>query len=161
MKRRRRCGLRPSIERVEPLILLSSVTSLLVSNALMNHHRHVLRLGAASVSGGQASGFSVQSPPFVPSLTALPQARGQGPQGLNQAVTPTGTLTPHELRREKFVARFVGPYTVGAGRTDTEARQTYIRGVGGANTFLHGDIVHTCDEGPRPLVRPAAPPLPG
>ena len=53
---------------------------------------------------------------------------------------PTGTLTPHELKRELFSANFVGPYSIGPGRTSTEAKQIYIRGAGQANTFLHGDI---------------------
>ena len=55
-------------------------------------------------------------------------------------LTPTGTPTKRELRRERFTAQYVGTYTVGAGRTSTEAAQTFITGVGTANTMLHSDI---------------------
>jgi hypothetical protein len=49
-------------------------------------------------------------------------------------------LTQRQLRRERFVAQFAGPYTIGAGRTSTEAMQTFITGVGSANTMIHCDI---------------------
>jgi hypothetical protein len=55
-------------------------------------------------------------------------------------LAPTGTLTPHEQRREQFAAVFTGPYTIGPGRTSTEALQTFIRGAGSANTMGHADI---------------------
>ena len=64
----------------------------------------------------------------------------QGPLALNLALTPTGTLTKREQRKERFTAQYVGTYTVGAGRTSTEAIQTFITGVGTANTMLHSDI---------------------
>jgi len=53
---------------------------------------------------------------------------------------PTGTLTPHEIQRELFTAVFKGPYTVGPGRTSTEALQTYIRGAGTTSSMRHADI---------------------
>ena len=59
---------------------------------------------------------------------------------LNLALTPTGTLTKREQRKERFVAQYVGTYTVGAGRTSTEAIQTFITAAGTANTMLHSDI---------------------
>ena len=38
------------------------------------------------------------------------------------------------------MATYVGTYTVGAGRTSTEAAQTFIAAAGTANTMLHSDI---------------------
>src|SRR5262249_10514866 len=58
----------------------------------------------------------------------------------NLALAPTGNPTPSERRRQQFVARFVGPYSVQPGRTNTEAIQTLIQGAGTANTMLHCDI---------------------
>jgi hypothetical protein len=75
---------------------------------------------------------------------AVPQNQGPllNPDGSinNQALAPTGTLTQRQLRRERFVARFDGTYTVGAGRTSDELIQTFITAAGSANTIRHGDI---------------------
>lgn len=125
MDRRKLRGLRPSVERFESRALPSAITSIMASQPHAIHGR---------VPGG---GQSIR---FVPSTTSIAVPTNQGPQGTNLALVPTGNLTPHELRRERFVAAFIGPYSVGPGRTDTEAQQVHIRGAGGANTFLHGDI---------------------
>jgi hypothetical protein len=77
---------------------------------------------------------------FVPSTTSIALPTNQGPQGVNLALMPTGTLTPRQLKREQYVATFKGPYTIGPGRTSTEAEQIYIRGAGGSNQMLHSDI---------------------
>ena len=58
----------------------------------------------------------------------------------NAALAPTGTLTAREKRRERFVAQYVGTYTVGPGRTSDEANQVFITAAGSANTMLHSDI---------------------
>ena len=58
----------------------------------------------------------------------------------NQALAPTGTLTRRQQRKERFVAQYVGTYTVGAGQTSDQRIQTFITGVGSANTMLHSDI---------------------
>jgi hypothetical protein len=65
-------------------------------------------------------------------------------QGLNptNAISPLiGTNpTPQELARERFHAIFSGPVTVGPGRFEDQAKTLYFRGLGGSNTFLHGDF---------------------
>ena len=38
------------------------------------------------------------------------------------------------------MAKFTGTYTVGPGRTSTEAAQTFIQAAGTTNTMLHSDI---------------------
>src|SRR5262245_41468135 len=40
------------------------------------------------------------------------------------------TLTPHELARERFSARFKGPFVVGLPRFTDQVSQTYIFGGG-------------------------------
>jgi hypothetical protein len=79
---------------------------------------------------------------FVPSQNSIAVADNQGPPpiGTNLAITPTGTLNRREIRREQFVAQFRGTYTIGAGRTSTEALQTFITAAGSANTMRHCDI---------------------
>jgi hypothetical protein len=137
MKRLHRHRLRPSIERVEPLLLLSNITNLMALNARAadSHALHAFVTGGSGgVAGSTASGG------FVPSTTSIALPTNQGPQGTNLALMPTGNLTPHERKRERFVATFKGHYTVGPGRTDTEAQQVHINAVGGANTMLHPDI---------------------
>ena len=91
------------------------------------------------LAAGQAgtSGFSSQS-------IAVPQNQGPllNPDGTinNQALAPTGTLSKREFKNERFVARYVGTYTVGAGRTSDESIQTFITAAGSANTMRHSDI---------------------
>src|SRR5262249_50646917 len=97
---------------------------------------------ALAAAAGQVGGRGG----FVPSTTsiAIPQNQGPllNPDGTinNLALAPTGTLKPGQIRREQFVARFVGPYSVVPGRTSTEAMQPLIQGAGTANTMLHSDI---------------------
>src|SRR5262249_10452858 len=47
--------------------------------------------------------------------------------------------TARQLALEKFVAKFQGTFNVGPGRYSSEAQQTFVRGAGGSNQFLHGD----------------------
>jgi hypothetical protein len=91
--------------------------------------------GSSRANASQTSGF-------VPSTTsiAIPQNQSPPSSSLNLALTPTGTLTNRQLRKEKFVAKFWGSYTIGHGRTSTEAKQTFITAVGTSNTMLHCDI---------------------
>jgi hypothetical protein len=92
---------------------------------------------AALAAGDNASTSSSQS-------IAVPQNQGPllNPDGTinNQALAPVGTVSNRQLRRERFVARFVGTYTVGPGRTSDESIQTFIKAAGSANTIRHGDI---------------------
>lgn len=97
--------------------------------------------GGGTGTGGAPSGNSSnQLATFVPSTTSIANPSNQGPQGTNLALNPTGTLNARELKREQFSAVFRGPYSVGPGRTSTEAFETFIRGAGTASTILHGDI---------------------
>jgi hypothetical protein len=118
MGRRIRRGLRPGLELFEGRELLSAITD-------------VMAASQASGKGG-----------FAPSGTSVATANNQGPPpvGTNLALTPTGTLTRRQLRRERFTATFKGTYTIGPGRTSTEASQIFIAATGAANTMLHADI---------------------
>ncbi len=96
-----------------------------------------LRSRAVAIGAAQATASGSSQSIAIPS--------NQGPLLLdgminNMALAPTGTLSNRELKRERFVARYVGTYTVGAGRTSDEAMQTFITGAGTANTMLHSDI---------------------
>jgi hypothetical protein len=130
---------RPYLEEIERRELLSLVTDLMLANQRTAFRPYVLNQsltpGANRVGGGSA-----QFPPFTPSKSSIAVPSNQGASPTNQALFQTGNLTPHEQKRQRFVAHFEGPYTIGPGRTDTEAMQTFIRGVGSANTILHGDI---------------------
>jgi hypothetical protein len=70
----------------------------------------------ASATSGSGSGSSSTPPP---------------------SVDLTGTLTPHEIRRETFAGRFKGNYVIGPGRTTAQAMQLSSKGYGGANQSFH------------------------
>ncbi len=124
MGRRIRRGLRPDLELFERRELLSAITDVLAASSL-----------ADQAHGGGSTGF-------VPSGTSVATANNQGPPevGANLALTPTGTLTRRQLKREHFTAWFKGTYTIGPGRTSTEASQISITAAGNTNTILHADI---------------------
>jgi hypothetical protein len=48
--------------------------------------------------------------------------------------------TPAELARERFHAVFSGPVIAGPGRFADQSKTLYFQGLGGSNTFLHGDF---------------------
>jgi hypothetical protein len=147
MGRRIRRVLRPTVEQYERRELLSAITGVLAANSLLSS-RHAPKAstnlaggaGAAGGSGGQGSAA------FPASISLGGVSLNQGPllnpDGTinNLALAPTGTPTPRERRRQRFVARYVGPYSVVPGRTTTEAIQTMIQATGAANTMLHSDI---------------------
>ncbi len=58
----------------------------------------------------------------------------------NQLLTPSGTPTARESRRENYRATFVGEYTIGPGRFSTEAANFFFRGVGRTTQVLNADI---------------------
>ena len=89
-----------------------------------------------------ATAVARNRPPRRRDLVAVDRypAESRRRRGLNLALTPTGTLTKRQQKKERFVAHYVGTYTVGAGRTSTEASQTFITAAGTANTMLHSDI---------------------
>ena len=113
-------------EPIESRILQSNITSVLASLPVVG------RADVRSVSGPSRG--------FMPSSQSVAIPQNQGPQGVNLALTPTGTLTPQEQRREQFVGVFKGPYVIGPGRTDTEWQVVQIRGAGGTSSILHGDL---------------------
>jgi hypothetical protein len=129
--------LRPCVEICEHRELLSAITDMMAANSISAARRasgpsQTVSTGLTPTAGGG----------FVPSTTSIAIPTNQSPPSvsLNLALTPTGTLTRRQIRRELFTAKFAGPYTIGAGRTSTEALQTFITGVGSANTMIHGDI---------------------
>jgi hypothetical protein len=139
MKHGRRHELRPALERIEPLVLLSNITDLMALNADAVDNR-ALR---AFQAGGSASGVvaaASSSSGFVPSKTSIALPENQGPQGTNLILMPTGTPTARELKRQRFTATFEGHYTVGPGQFSTQALQVHINAVGAANTMAHPDI---------------------
>lgn len=80
----------------------------------------------------------------VPSSSSLIAASG----GLSLTPSTTGivpsqasgTPTAHELARERFSARFKGPFVVGRPRFTDQTSQTYLYGGGISTAFLHGDL---------------------
>jgi hypothetical protein len=128
MGRRIQRGLRPDLERFETRVLLSAITDILAANS-------VALAGGPSESGQFPSSIALGK-------RTLNQGPLLNPDGTinNQALAPTGTPRPGALRREKFSARYVGPYSVVPGETTTQATQTLIQGAGTANTMLHSDI---------------------
>ena len=141
MKRRHRHRhrLRPGLERIEALVLMSNITDLMALNAdaVDNHALRALQAGATSGTGVTSASSSSG---FVPSKTSIAIPENQGPQGTNLVLMPTGTPTARELKRQRFTATFEGHYTVGAGQFSTQALQVHINAVGAANTMLHPDI---------------------
>jgi hypothetical protein len=126
------------LEQYERRELLSVYTDIM-SAASLARSAHSAATGQAISS---ALSQAVSSGGFVPSTQSIAVAGNQGPPpvGTNLAITPTGTLTPREIHRERFKATFTGTYTIGAGRTSTEALQTFITGAGTANSMRHCDI---------------------
>jgi hypothetical protein len=122
MGRRIPRDLRPLIEPIERRELLSAITDIMAANSL------IASRDTRSASANALSSQSIATP------------GNQGVQGTNLAITPTGALTERQQKRERFVAHYVGTYTVGAGRTSTEATQTLVTAAGSANTMLHSDI---------------------
>src|SRR5207247_2003826 len=99
---------------------LSAIADVMAGRGLAPHGSRSSRPSPALAAAVNQTGGN---PVFVPSRTSVALTQNQGPPsfGTNLALTPTGTLTLREIRREQFVARFVGPYSVVPGRTTTEA----------------------------------------
>lgn len=143
MGRRIHRGWRPDLELLEHRELPSAVAAVLGGNGFLSSRQtprsRTALTGSSSGSGGAGGGFASS---ITLGGTTLSQGPVLNPDGTinNMALAPSGTPKPSELRREQFVARYVGPYSVVPGRTSTEARQTLIQGAGTANTMLHSDI---------------------
>jgi hypothetical protein len=123
----------PILEEVERRDLLSAITDVMAGNSI-----------SATDSNSRTAALVQSLASFSSQSIAVPENQGPllNPDGTinNQALAPTGTLTKRELRRERFAGRYVGTYTVGAGRTSDEQIQTFITAAGTANTLLHSDI---------------------
>jgi hypothetical protein len=133
MGRRIPRDLRPNLEQFERRELLSAITDLMATNSLASSRQSLdAALNAASAGAGSSQSIAVSSN----------QGPLLNPDGSinNAAIAPTGNLTARQLRRDRFVARYVGTYTVGPGRTSDEANQVFITAAGSANTMIHSDI---------------------
>ena len=115
MERNQRLRVRPAVEACERRTLPSGILAVM-----------------ASTPSGHAN--------YPISTSSIAQTSNQGPRGTNLALTPTGTPTAQELRRERFTATFIGTYTIAPGSFSTEASQMRFNGAGGSNTILHGDM---------------------
>lgn len=118
---------RPELEQVEPRRMPASLALIALA---IQHQDMVDRVNRG------LNNLRLQSPPFTtaPSNAVLPNGQ------VNQVISPTGTPTPRESRRETFHASFVGQYTLGSGRFSTEAANFYFRGTGRTSSVLHDDI---------------------
>ncbi len=81
------------------------------------------------------------TPGTLATLAAQAAAQAKAVQAAAPKISPTadttGTPTIHEIRRESFVGRFKGNYTIGAGRTSDQTLQLTSLGYGGANQAFH------------------------
>ena len=124
--------LRPFLEEFEHRELLSAITDLIAANSI-----------AAGRKAQSAASAAISSQSIAAASNQGPLLNSNNPNFNpinNQALAPTGTLTPRQQRKERFVAHYVGTYTVGAGVTSDQRIQTFITGAGSANTMLHSDI---------------------
>lgn len=121
MKRR----FRPSLDRMEGRELLS------VSAILALRHRAVPAATAVP-------------PPVVNPSGLVNGANGttltQGAPNEYQYLTPTGTPTAREARRQPFVFTFSGAFRQGPPQYNDESSLIHIEGVGRSTFFLHGDV---------------------
>jgi hypothetical protein len=131
MGRRTPRKLRPCMEEVERRELLSAITDLIAANSIAAGHK--AQSAASTAISSQSIAISANQGPLLNSNNPNNPIN-------NQALAPTGTLTPRQQRKERFVAHYVGTYTVGAGVTSDQRIQTFIAAAGSANTMLHSDI---------------------
>jgi hypothetical protein len=122
---------RPTLEEIERRELLSAITDVMAGNSIAT---------GRNAQRATAPVFSTQSIAITANQGPLLNSTNPNNPINNQALAPTGTLTPRQQRKEVFLARFVGTYTVGAGATSDQRIQTFITAAGTANTMLHGDI---------------------
>jgi hypothetical protein len=97
--------------------------------------RRKLRLGVERLEGRDL--------PTAPALlagTVAPVHPGSTLSQTQAAAAVPPEPTPHELARQKFVAKFSGSFITGPPRFTDQASQTFIKGGGTSNDFLHGDV---------------------
>ncbi|APW58984.1 hypothetical protein [Paludisphaera borealis] len=141
MSRRRSRSWKPVVEAVEERQLLSLVTNIMMSNhqSFMNSVKARSMLGDSSSAAASAASTSGQKG-FAPSQSSIALPENQGPQGINLMLSPRGAMTPLQYKKSLYTAKFVGNYTIGPGRFDSEALQVAIQGVGSTTNILHADI---------------------
>jgi hypothetical protein len=123
--------LRPFLEEFECRELLSAITDLIAANSIAAGHK--AQSAASAAISSQSIAISANQGPLLNSNNPNNPIN-------NQALAPTGTLTPRQQRKEQFAAHYVGTYTVGAGVTSDQRIQTFITGAGSASSMLHSDI---------------------
>jgi hypothetical protein len=131
MGRRIPRDLRPFLEEFERRELLSAITDVIAGNSIAAGHKAESAITAGLSS--QSIAISANQGPLLNSGNPANPIN-------NQALAPTGTLTRRQQKKDRFVAQYVGTYTVGAGQTSDQRIQTFITGAGSANTMLHSDI---------------------
>jgi hypothetical protein len=141
---------RPFLEEVEHRELLSAITDIMAASSI-------------AAAGSRSQVAALRNSQTTSSSQSIAASANQGPllnsnnpnfnPINNMALAPTGTLSKRQQRKERFVAQYIGTYTVGAGRTSDEKIQTFITAAGTANTMLHSDIQVL-------LVTPSDPSLP-
>ena len=157
---RKRRNARPNLEPMEGRELLSGLLIALQSNVPQLSPAQVASIAssrAQAVSSGQSSAKSAGASNLAPGTGNASvggpntlsnggglYSGGNNPQGISFPDSPvigTGTPTAKELAREKFVAKFSGPLSIGPGRFSDQKQIIFMRGLGGStpNFFLHGD----------------------
>ena len=138
---RRSRSWKPVVEAVEPRRLLSMAAVAMTGDqqALINP------IGARPAVGDHRTSTAPAAPAnggggFTPSLSSIALLQNQGQQGVNLLLQPMGRMTPQQYRKSLYTATFVGNYTIGPGRFDTEAMQLAIQGVGRTTNMLHADV---------------------
>jgi hypothetical protein len=130
MHRHAQWAKRPALEPLEGRELPSGVVSALVNQASQVRLRHPQAGVPAVVAPNvkvQDTGNTMSA--FTPATSADPRL-----------LAPQGQPTHRLLNRTFFRASYEGPFNLLPGRTDTEARQVFIRGTGTSTAFLHGTI---------------------
>ena len=141
MSRRRSRSWKPVVEAVENRRLLSVVTAVMASNqqSMINSIKARSILGDRSASAASTA-IANAGKGFAPSQSSIALPQNQGQQGINLLLQPMGRMTPQQYKKSLYTATFVGNYTIGPGRFDTEAMQVAIQGVGRTTNMLHADI---------------------
>jgi len=141
MSRRSSRSRKPIVEAVEDRRLLSVVTAVMAANQqnMIDAIKSRSVLGDRSATAASAAPANGRSG-FATSQSSIALPENQGQQGINLLLQPRGRMTPQQYKKSLYTASFVGTYTIGPGRFDTEARQLAIQGVGLTTDMLHADV---------------------
>lgn len=129
--RQGRRALRPTIEglELESRQLLSGIIALMAASA------------PKPVSAIAALSNRVAAAPVTYSGNTGGVGNGVGLSNNNSSpLLGNGQPTPQEVARETFRAGFTGQVYTGPGRFTSQSTTYNIRGLGGTNFFLHGDL---------------------